>query len=64
MEGKLKPDIFEDLLTKEMDQFPEEETGHQKAVKAFIKMKQKRKNAIEEKWDNTYGNHKLTISFW
>jgi transposase InsO family protein len=41
MEGKPKPDIFEDLLTKEMEQFPEEETGHQKALKAFIKMKQK-----------------------
>jgi hypothetical protein len=41
MEGRPKPDIFENLLTKEVDQFPEEETGHQKAVKAFIKMKQK-----------------------
>jgi hypothetical protein len=41
MDGSPKPDIFEKLLAKEMDQFPQEETGHQKAVKAFMRMKQK-----------------------
>jgi hypothetical protein len=62
MEGRPKPDIFENLLTREVDQFPEEETGHQKAVKAFIKMKQKAEKRNQRR--SMCGNHRSTIWFW
>jgi hypothetical protein len=57
MEGKPKPDLFRNVLTKHLDQLPQEESGHEKAVQAYLRMKLKaekrnrRRKVRKHRWE-------------
>jgi len=56
------PDLFKELMTKTMDQMPQNESREQKALKAFSKMKQKaakrkkKKRAGKFRWEPQVGD--------
>jgi hypothetical protein len=62
MEGKPRPDLFEKFIVKQTDQLPPEETGPEKAIKAYLRMKMKaerrkgRRKLGKHRWDPQVGN--------
>jgi transposase InsO family protein len=65
MEGKSRPDLFHKFLTKRAEEVPPNETTAEKAVKAFLRMKNKadrrnrRRKVGTTKWDPLVGDQVL-----